>query len=405
MTIPALVDMKLIILEEPHMLPGAPQPDVFDLWYNPARKLKLGRKVGNDIVLVDISVSRFHLELEIREDGLLVCDMNSQNGTQLNGRPLAPMQSALVRPGDKLRVGDVLLLLEASYEGVPANVGIDNLLAQTSEGKFVNINSPENNALVDASADSGQISFAAQPQAVFDYFGEQVKPSTVRDHSELYPQDSGLKRSRNQFGYKRSKPRAWLFMLLALLITIIIGAIVYVLAFMMNSGASPKLANLPSHVFSSPANSDSALGIIVAHPSTWIRQDVDPSRVIFTKPDSTTAALTIEKPPSRTIPNSNISPDEAIRLYITNIKAKAKNPKILLDTVETKLLDNTPAWIAKAVFSTVEDNVSVQDYTVTVLSFQCNGNLYFASVGEEARFYNGVVQQDLEASISSITCR
>ncbi|NWJ48214.1 MAG: FHA domain-containing protein [Chloroflexi bacterium] len=404
MTIPALVDMKLKILEEPHMLPGAPQPDVFDLWHNPARsKLKLGRKVGNDIVLVDSSVSRFHLELEIREDGLLVCDMNSQNGTTLNGRSLAPMQSVLVRPGDKLRVGDVLLLLEATYENSPSNKEFDNLISQTSQGKFVNLTTSENNPFVEASADSGQLSFVAQQQGVFDYFGEQAKPSTVRDHSELFPPDAVL--PRNQFGYKRAKPRAWLFMLLALLITVIIGAIVYVLAFVMNSGTGSTLANLPSHVFSSPANSDSALGVIVAHPSTWIRQDVDPSRVIFTKPDSSTAALTIEKPPSRTIPNANINPDEAIKLYITNIKTKAKNPKILLDTIETKLLDNTPAWIAKAVFSTVEDNVSVQDYTVTVLSFQCNGNLYFASVGEEARFYNGVAQQDLEASISSITCR
>jgi hypothetical protein len=204
---------------------------------------------------------------------------------------------------------------------------------------------------------------------------------------------------------RRRGPKAWVFLLIALLITALITLGVYYLVQFVNTTNTIKLADLPAGVFFNPSNSDSALGIVVAHPSDWQRVNADSARVVFTKPDSSTAAFTIEKPPSRTISNPNMTPEEAVNFYTANIIKNAKNPRTLQAPEPTKLKDDTPAWIVKLVFSANEDNVSVIDYTVTALSFQCNGALYFVSVGEEGRLYTGTIKQDLEAAIANVSCK
>jgi hypothetical protein len=226
-----------------------------------------------------------------------------------------------------------------------------------------------------------------------------------RDHSDLgIPDPLGLNR-RSNYRIRRRGPRAWVFMIIALFIALVMSFLVYLLVNYVNTNNTPKITALPTVPFASAANDDSALGILVAHPSNWLRQEPEPSRVIFSKPDSPTAAFTIERPPSRTITSNSLTPEATIQFYVSSIKKNAKSPRVVQDTMATKLKDNTPAWMAKVVFSASEDNVSVIDYTVTALSFQCNNTLYFVSVGEEGRFYNGVTQQDLEAAIYNVSCR
>jgi adenylate cyclase len=74
-----------------------------------ANKVRLGRGSDNDIVLSDVSVSRYHAEL--RRDGNVwsVHDLKSTNGVELNRVPvrIAPLQA-----GDRLGIGVFELLLE-----------------------------------------------------------------------------------------------------------------------------------------------------------------------------------------------------------------------------------------------------------------------------------------------------
>jgi DNA-binding CsgD family transcriptional regulator len=71
----------------------------------------LGRCTTCDIVLSDASVSRRHARLMREGESLRVEDLQSRNGTLVNGQPV---KSALVVAGDQLLLGAVSLLLASS---------------------------------------------------------------------------------------------------------------------------------------------------------------------------------------------------------------------------------------------------------------------------------------------------
>ena len=72
------------------------------------RPTVLGRSRACDVVLADDSVSRRHAML-VREGGRVVLtDLGSTNGTLVNGRWVT---QAEVRPGDRVRLGGVDLIL------------------------------------------------------------------------------------------------------------------------------------------------------------------------------------------------------------------------------------------------------------------------------------------------------
>ncbi len=45
---------------------------------------KIGRHIDNDLVLNDLSISRFHAEIRYEESQFLINDLNSRGGTYLN---------------------------------------------------------------------------------------------------------------------------------------------------------------------------------------------------------------------------------------------------------------------------------------------------------------------------------
>jgi DNA-binding NtrC family response regulator len=62
----------------------------------------IGTAASNDLVLTDAAVSRYHLEVVARHDGMLVVDHGSTNGTWIGG---VRVERAVVPPGTVLRVG------------------------------------------------------------------------------------------------------------------------------------------------------------------------------------------------------------------------------------------------------------------------------------------------------------
>jgi adenylate cyclase len=64
----------------------------------------IGRGKGCDIVLDDASVSREHAALEVTNDGIEVVDLQSSNGTSVNGQRI---QRAKIGSGDNLMFGEV----------------------------------------------------------------------------------------------------------------------------------------------------------------------------------------------------------------------------------------------------------------------------------------------------------
>ena len=74
----------------------------------------IGRGKGTDLLLPDISVSRHHARVDRSgDDGHVLVDLGSQNGTKVNGQRVKEIQ---LSPGDELQVGKFLL----TYEFKPA---------------------------------------------------------------------------------------------------------------------------------------------------------------------------------------------------------------------------------------------------------------------------------------------
>lgn len=75
-------------------------------WVGGEEDLVIGRGPTCDVVLADRSVSREHARLFFRDGTWIVQDLDSTNGTFVNGQPVGRSQLA---PGDHIRLGDQLL--------------------------------------------------------------------------------------------------------------------------------------------------------------------------------------------------------------------------------------------------------------------------------------------------------
>ena len=76
----------------------------------------IGRRSDCDLRIADLSVSRLHAQLDRTEDGWLLSDLGSHNGTRLNGwRVREPVP---VRPGDVVQFGSATFVIHG-----PADAG------------------------------------------------------------------------------------------------------------------------------------------------------------------------------------------------------------------------------------------------------------------------------------------
>ena len=83
--------------------------------------LAVGTADGNDLVLADPTVSRFHLELRRRDDGVLVRDCGSTNGTRIG---TLRVERAVVPPGTVIKLGATSLRVGEGERGeVPLHGG------------------------------------------------------------------------------------------------------------------------------------------------------------------------------------------------------------------------------------------------------------------------------------------
>jgi hypothetical protein len=88
------------------MVKGVP-PDAL---YPIRGKARIGRSDEGEIVLVDPSVSRTHAVLEVQRGRAVVRDLESTNGTFVNGRRV---RTQILRDGDELRFGNTKMRFEA----------------------------------------------------------------------------------------------------------------------------------------------------------------------------------------------------------------------------------------------------------------------------------------------------
>src|ERR1700732_292221 len=73
----------------------------------------VGREEGNLLRLNDERVSRFHAKVQLDSDDIILTDLESTNGTRVNGRVV---QIRRLRAGDRISVGRSLLLFGSNEE-------------------------------------------------------------------------------------------------------------------------------------------------------------------------------------------------------------------------------------------------------------------------------------------------
>lgn len=82
----------------------------------------LGLTVGRhpalcERTLADDSVSRRHFRIGFADGRLFVEDLNSLNGTSLDGRDIEPFQPVPLAPGQEIRAGRVSLVISRLDDG------------------------------------------------------------------------------------------------------------------------------------------------------------------------------------------------------------------------------------------------------------------------------------------------
>jgi pSer/pThr/pTyr-binding forkhead associated (FHA) protein len=113
------------------VLDGADRGRVFERLAPP---ITIGREEGNVIQLNDDRVSRFHVKIQEDNLQLVLTDLESTNGTRVNGEDI---QLRILRHGDLITVGRSVLLFGSRDEiaerlanlrgdGRPTNAGLDD---------------------------------------------------------------------------------------------------------------------------------------------------------------------------------------------------------------------------------------------------------------------------------------
>jgi pSer/pThr/pTyr-binding forkhead associated (FHA) protein len=99
--------MALITLR---VIDGADRGRVFAEMPTP---LTIGREEGNPIQLNDERVSRFHLKIQEDQNKIVLTDLQSTNGTKVNGENV---QLWVLRPGDVVALGHTMLVFGSREE-------------------------------------------------------------------------------------------------------------------------------------------------------------------------------------------------------------------------------------------------------------------------------------------------
>ncbi len=92
--------------------PGRPAPMVFPP--GSGTSFTIGRTQDCDLRIADLSVSRRHAQLDRGDDGWLLSDLGSHNGTRVNGWLVR--EPVPVRPGDVLQFGSAIFVIQGPGE-------------------------------------------------------------------------------------------------------------------------------------------------------------------------------------------------------------------------------------------------------------------------------------------------
>ena len=75
------------------------------------KSITIGRGAETDVLIADKLASRVHCVISYKDGNYCIRDCDSRNGTFVNDRS---MEVGRINPGDRIRVGDMVIAVEAS---------------------------------------------------------------------------------------------------------------------------------------------------------------------------------------------------------------------------------------------------------------------------------------------------
>ena len=194
---------KLVILAGPKA--GSEFPIEHD-------EFTVGRASDNLVCVPDVSISRRHAQFTRTADGFTVTDLKSGNGTKVNG---VATQSALVRHGDEVSLGDtVIQVIDFSKQLVAGMMPINKLKAPSGDTTTSQVITDFDRAKVPARAH-------APPPTKTPAAPMPAKPSappapqakrTLEEAMTIPPQmEMRAERARKQSAAKNKRFRMYLF--------------------------------------------------------------------------------------------------------------------------------------------------------------------------------------------------
>jgi transcriptional regulator with PAS, ATPase and Fis domain len=114
----------------------------------------LGRDASSDYQIHDVAMSRRHCTIDRRDSGWVIVDLDSRNGTMVNG---VPIRAHALADGDQIRVGDSVFLFADG-----ARREADAPPAESTAGAALVLDPPS----------TGQVTFTTEQQIRHDLVGQ-----------------------------------------------------------------------------------------------------------------------------------------------------------------------------------------------------------------------------------------
>jgi len=99
----------------------------------PSSVTVIGRRHSCDLCIPLMPVSRKHCQINSDDDVLRIRDLNSHNGTYLNGKRIK--DEAVVQAGDSIRIGPLTFVFQVN--GRPQTITVPDLAAQSSPAENI----------------------------------------------------------------------------------------------------------------------------------------------------------------------------------------------------------------------------------------------------------------------------
>ncbi len=137
--------------------------------------VSIGREDDNDIQLNDDRVSRFHAKLQVDAGKVILTDLDSTNGTRVNGHPI---QMRVLQAGDVLSIGRCLLVVgDVRVAGSSSDVRP----AESLESSTAQVGKQEEDVEID------ELDFLSPPTAMNPEEGELFPSGAPEPPGDLRP--------------------------------------------------------------------------------------------------------------------------------------------------------------------------------------------------------------------------